>query len=195
MSLYWVCPTCPLHSARWAAIYYYSTKWNPRSVLAERSCRGFAHSCRVERNMCIYSGWKASNVVKVAGVPQGSVLGSLLFILYTADISLITKELFNLKVHCYTDDGQLYFYERSSSVVANYSACIAEIERWMASKRRKLNPNKTQFIWVGTWLQLGKVDSSSFALGSFTLGCQSTVNNVGVTIDSQLTMKDHVRRT
>ena len=39
------------------------------------------------------------------------------------------------------------------------------------------------------------MNSSSVALGSSTLACQSTVNNLGVTIDCQLTMKDHVRRT
>ena len=39
------------------------------------------------------------------------------------------------------------------------------------------------------------MSSSSVALGSSTLECQSNVNNLGVTIDSQLTMKDHVRRT
>ena len=189
---YWVCPTSPLHLARWATIYYYSTKWHPRLASVERSCRGFAHSCRIERNRCIYSGWRESNVVTVtSGVPQGSVLVPLFFILYTADISLITKA-FNLKVHCYADDGQLYFHERVSSVVAKFSACIAEMERWMASKRRKLNPSKTQFIWMGTWQQLAKVDSRLLALGSSTLECQSTVSNLGVTIDSQLTMKDSV---
>ena len=73
--------------------------------------------------------------------------------LYTADIPLIAKE-FNLNVHCHADDGRLYFHERAelaSSVVANISACIAEIERWMASNRRKLNPIKAQLIWMVHW--------------------------------------------
>ena len=76
------------------------------------------------RTQQVYSGGKASNVVTVtSGVPQGRVLRPLFFILYTADIPLIAKE-FNLNVHCYVDDGQLYFHERASSVVANFSACI-----------------------------------------------------------------------
>ena len=105
------------------------------------------------RTQQVCSGGKASNVVTVtSGVPQGSVLGPLFFILYTADIPLIAKE-FNLSVHCYADGCQLYFHKRAelaSSVVANFTACIAEIERWMASNRLKLNPDKTQFIWMGT---------------------------------------------
>ena len=70
--------------------------------------------------------------------------------LYTADIPLIAKE-FNINVYYYADDGRLYFQERSelaSSVVANISVCIAEIERWMASNQRKLNSIKAQFIWM-----------------------------------------------
>ena len=94
------------------------------------------------RTQQVYSGGKASNVVTVTfGVPQVRVLGPIFFILYTTDIPLIAKE-FNLNVHCYVDDGQLYSHERASSVVANFSACIVEIERWMTFNRLKLNPDK-----------------------------------------------------
>ena len=65
----------------------------------------------------------------------------------------------------------------------------------MASNRWKLNPNKAQFIWMGTWQQLANGDSSSVALGSSTLKCQSTVIDLGVIIENQLTLKDHIRHT
>ena len=50
------------------------------------------------------------------------------------------------------------------------------------------------FIWLGTSQQLQKVDSNRIQLGSDVVKLQTTVNNLGVTIDNHLSTKEHVQR-
>ena len=131
-----------------------------------------------------------------SGVPQGSVLGSLLFLLYTADIPLIASE-HRIEAHFYADDGQLYLFGRAGeaeSKISRVTECIADIDTWMSSNRLKLNSDKTQFIWLGTRYQRQKVDITSIQLGISEVKFQSNVNDLGVIIDDLLSMKDHVQR-
>ena len=82
----------------------------------------------------------------------------------------------------------------AGSVISKVTACIAEIDKWMSSHRLKLNSENTQFIWLGSCQQLQKITVESIDLAGSTLTFQSLVNDLGVLIDSQLTMRKHVQR-
>ena len=63
----------------------------------------------------------------------------------------------------------------------------------MASSRLKLNEDKTQIIWLGTRNQLNKTLPQTLTLRNGTvLQFSTAVKNLGVLIDSQLTMADHI---
>ena len=64
----------------------------------------------------------------------------------------------------------------------------------MNSNRLKLNSKKTQFIWLGSCHELVRISTTSINLGACTVDFLKTVNDLGVTIDCQLSMKDHVQR-
>jgi len=125
-----------------------------------------------------------------------SLCWPLLFLLYTADIPVIAEK-HNFGVHCYADDGQLYVSDKAAhaqNLVSRVTACIEELDEWMSSNRLKLNTDKTQFIWLGSRQQLQKVSVNAVHLGTDVVNFQTTVGNLGVTIDSQMTMTAHVRR-
>jgi len=61
----------------------------------------------------------------------------------------------------------------------------------MASKCLKLNEDKTEIIWLDTHQQLDKITVQTLTLPNATVPFSTIVNDLGILLDSQLTMADH----
>ena len=86
------------------------------------------------------------------GVPQGSILGPILFIMYTKHIQHIAKK-YGLYIQLYADDTQLYIaFKRNPgsihSTKCDIENCITEIKKWMCSMSLKLNEGKTMLLFL-----------------------------------------------
>ena len=79
--------------------------------------------------------------------------------------------------------------------VRRFVSCTEKIESWMSCNRLKINAEKTQVIWIGSRQQLVKIDIEELQLLSANVHFSTTVSNLGVHFDSQLTMWDHVTAT
>ena len=155
--------------------------------------KSFLHG-RTQSVSC--GGQQSSKSTLVCGVPQGSVLGPILFLIYCADVILIALR-HGFRVHSYADDTQLYFHADPSEAdnqVQLLTTCVEDISQWMSANRLKINKEKTQFIWLGTPHLLTQIQCQSVKLGGVDIQTSTEAMFLGVLLDNTLSFAQHVRR-
>ena len=128
----------------------------------------------------------------VSGVPQGSVLGPLLFVIYTADLfDVVENRLVN-----YADDSTLFsICNRPSDreyVAQSINRDLEQISLWCDRWMMKLNPSKTKTLIISRSRTVSPVHGDLILNGTILKVSDSLVI-LGVNLDSKLTFEYHIR--
>ena len=124
------------------------------------------------------------------GVPQGSILGPLLFTIYINDLP---NYLNHYDVTLYADDTVLYVSSKSVyTIESELNSDLNILNWWLTLNRLSLNISKSKFIIIGSNQRLSNLDSISVTVDDKPIEEVSSFTYLGVIINKHLTWQDHV---
>ena len=125
------------------------------------------------------------------GVPQGSVLGPLFFILYVNDVQAAIN---GATLQLYADDTVIYTASSSSNKAARkLQPSLNQFSTWCKANKLSLNATKTKLVVFGTRHKVKKARNVVVKIGNTPLQIVPTYKYLGITLDSTLTFRCHVR--
>jgi len=132
------------------------------------------------------------------GVPQGSVLGPLLFTAFISPIARVADR-HNISQRQYADDTQVFMKFTNASVAAqvdNMQACLAELCQWFLSNGLAINPDKSEAIVMSTAQRSRRTNIvSSIDVAGHSVPISKSLKLLGVKLDEHLTFNEHVNNT
>ncbi len=134
---------------------------------------------------------KCSSVREIRhGVPQGSILGPLLFLLFINDLC-DSVELCGTSM--YADDTAIFYMSTSmEELQLPLQYDMQTISYWMRENRLSLNASKTKFMLVGPKHRLAKARPFTLSLNGAQIDTVTTFKYLGMLLDSNLQFNEHI---
>ena len=145
------------------------------------------------QTVCINSHLSSPSLLST-GIPQGSVLGPMLFTLYTTPLSYILQKS-GAFFHFYADDTQLYISfppALSHKPLSVLSSTLDLVHTWFTNNRLCLNPSKTEYLVIGTRCQRSKLSTTALSISGNIIEPVKSARNLGIIFDSELSLCKHI---
>lgn len=143
------------------------------------------------KQQCLVNGHLSSPKTIKCGVPQGSILGPLLFILYINDLPNCLEYS---KPGMFADDTYITTTGSSlTQVIQLVNSDLGNISEWLLANRLSLNVAKTEQMFIGSDDNLNKISNSAAVyLGNKPIKRVRKSKSLGITIDERLSWTDHI---
>jgi hypothetical protein len=124
------------------------------------------------------------------GVPQGSVLGPILFLLCTNDVS---QHIHIGKANIYADDTLIYYAGNTVDEVENVlQKCLDDVMKWYDGNRLVVNPSKSVSMLISTKHKKSDTNTLQVTLNNNMVTQASSTKYLGVTIHECMLWDDHI---
>ena len=125
------------------------------------------------------------------GVPQGSILGPLLFVLLVNDLPKVTS---SCSLLMYADDTVLFYSHKDvSDIERKLNQDLSSIDAWLSDNSLFLNREKTECLLFGTRGKLSAVNSFNITIKGHAITRVSEFKYLGVVLDECLSWSTHVK--
>ena len=153
-------------------------------------------SCLKDRYQFVQCGnSKSSCQLLKYGVPQGSIMGPLLFLIKINDLAKVVKVC---NIQLYADDTVVYVSHKSiSDVEKALTSDMENIAKWLESNRLIINlkKGKTEAMLYGTANKLHSKNDLQVLINDHLINFVSGYKYLGVFLDLNLDMKEHLQKT
>ena len=169
-----------------------------RAIGVTQGALTYLQSYLHNRSFCVQVGNTISeHCLLRRGVPQGSVLGPILFCIYTIELSHLLEE-HEISFNLFADDTQFYLCFRNIQDTENVlNRVMTDVKRWMDSKQLKLNEDKTECLIIGKKCALKNLTvlPHSFNVLGTEIKVLEEVKDLGVTLDKHLSLNEQINKT
>ena len=124
------------------------------------------------------------------GVPQGSILGPLFFLVYINDIQNVLE---NNSYQLYADDTLIYCSSKSKDLAGRkFQYLLNKFSKWCSQNGLTINNKKTKIMTFGTRSKINKIDGININIGNENLQVVPSYKYLGFNLDQTLNFKHHL---
>lgn len=160
----------------------------------DNALRWFTSYLTDRKQQCYVNSKLSSQQTINCGVPQGSILGPLLFLIYINDLPHCLQ---HSNARMYADDTNITTSGKSLTEISYYvNKDLSNIRTWLLANKLSLNVAKTEHMFIGSDDKLSIIEDKPYAfIDGIPVRRVKCTKSLGMHIDERLSWDDHINYT